>query len=79
MQPTIGRIVLVPMAPSVNNGADTAPAIISRVWNDTCINVRVMADNEDTPPLLTSVVQVPSVDGRSPNERVWAWPPRVGA
>jgi hypothetical protein len=78
MTPTIGRIVLVPMDPATNNGADTAPAVITRVWNDACINVRVLADGPDT-PWLTSVAYVETLAERGENNHVWSWPPRVGA
>jgi hypothetical protein len=74
MKPSVGRIVLVPMDPTTNNGADVAPAVVTRVWSDTCINVRVLADSEN---LLwrTSVTHVESLDGAAPHN--WAWPPRI--
>lgn len=49
MQPTVGRVVHVLMDPSVNNGSDVAPAIITHVWNDTAINVRVIRDGYPDP------------------------------
>ena len=39
-----GRIVHVLVDPAVNNGDDTAVAVISRVWSDTCVNLRVLYD-----------------------------------
>lgn len=45
MKPTIGRIVHVLADPKTNNGSDVAPAMITRVWSDTCINLRVIRDN----------------------------------
>ena len=50
MKPTIGRIVHVPVDPRVNNGADTAPAVITRVWSDTCVNLRIFHDGPSVPP-----------------------------
>lgn len=47
--PTIGRIVIVPVDPAVNNGATLAPAVITRVWNNELINVRVLLDSDATP------------------------------
>ena len=51
--PSIGRVVIVPVGPSLNNGADRAPAIITRVWNEQpdgswVINARVLCDSENT-------------------------------
>lgn len=80
MQPSIGRIVLVPMDPAMNNGAKVAPAIITRVWSDTTINVRILADSEN---LLwrTSVTYTPDLDALPSGDlnptHHWAWPPRV--
>jgi hypothetical protein len=49
MQPTVGRIVHVLVDPKLNNGSDVAPAIITRVWNEQGINVRVLRDNYPGP------------------------------
>jgi hypothetical protein len=45
MKPSIGRIVHVLVDPKTNNGSDVAPAIITRVWSDECVNLRVIRDN----------------------------------
>jgi hypothetical protein len=76
--PTIGRIVHVPMDPAENNGSTIAPAVITRVWTDTMVNVRILADGPDTPwrTSVAYVEQLPEPDGTSP-AHVWAWPPRV--
>jgi hypothetical protein len=42
--PTVGRIVLVPMPPSANNGSGVAPAVVTRVNDDETINVRLLPD-----------------------------------
>jgi hypothetical protein len=42
--PSIGRIVHVLVDPAHNNSSDTAPAMITRVWSDTCVNLRVIGD-----------------------------------
>ena len=44
-KPAIGRIVHVVVDPKTNNGSDVAPAMITRVWSDTCVNLRVIRDN----------------------------------
>lgn len=47
--PSVGRIVLVPIEPEMNNGATVAPAIITRVWSDTTVNLRVLTDSQNPP------------------------------
>lgn len=44
-KPSLGRIVHVLVSPSINNGSDIAPAIVTRVFGDSCVNVRVLLDN----------------------------------
>ena len=48
-KPSIGRIVHVIVDPKANNGSDVAPAMITRVWSDTCVNLRVTRDNHPGP------------------------------
>lgn len=73
--PSLGRIVLVPADPAVNNGADTAAAVITRVWNDDVINVRVLLDS-DAVQWRTSVTYTESLD-TAQHLNYWTWPPRV--
>lgn len=57
-KPSVGRIVHVLIDPTMNNGSDVAPAIITRVWPSGgpvdatgfvgYINVRVLADSDNT-------------------------------
>lgn len=56
-KPTLGRVVLVPENPDHNNGSAVASAVVVGVHGDT-INVRVWADNSDTPEWRTSLHQV---------------------
>lgn len=44
MKPSVGRIVHVLVDPADNNGTDVAPAIITRVWSDSMVNVKVLLD-----------------------------------
>ena len=74
-KPTLGRIVLVPADPAVNNGADVAPAVITRVWNDEVVNVRVLLDS-DAVQWRTSVKYVDSFEGIE-HKHLWTWLPRV--
>lgn len=45
--PSVGRIVRAIVPPSQNNGSDVAPAIITRVWSSTSVNV----DNDTAIPV----------------------------
>ena len=54
MQPSVGRIVHVLVDPRQNNGTDVAPGVVTRVWSDTCVNLRVLLDGPDV-QWLTSV------------------------
>jgi hypothetical protein len=79
-QPSVGGIVLVPMDPRQNNGADTAAAVITRVWNDTTINVRVLPDGDFPTKVRTSVTYADDIDpAQDPANSYhrWTWPPRV--
>lgn len=78
-QPSIGRVVLVAADPAMNNGADVAPAVITRVWSDTVINVRVLLDSENPPQWRTSLTHTDTLDGLDDAVRRarWMWPPRV--
>lgn len=42
--PTRGRIVIVGVNAAGNNGEDTAPAVIVRVWSNDMVNVKVLND-----------------------------------
>lgn len=46
--PSLGRIVLTKVDPRQNNGSDEAPAIITRVWSDELVNLKVLLDSGDT-------------------------------
>ncbi|MFF0139348.1 hypothetical protein ACFYRN_23240 [Streptomyces sp. NPDC005227] len=73
--PSLGRIVLVPADPAVNNGATVAPAIITRVFSDDVINVRVLLDS-DALQHRTSVTRVDDLLNEG-HPHCWSWPPRV--
>lgn len=82
-RPSVGRIVMVIGGAAEANGTDQAPAIITRVWNDTLVNVTVFPDVPTT-GRHTSIQLFPDEGaGRawlaeSPNRSVVAyWPARV--
>lgn len=70
MKPTIGRIVL--WHGEVSNGSVEHPAIITRVWTDTCVNLTVFPDF-GVPVLKSSQV----LDEETTQAVGWRWPPRV--
>jgi hypothetical protein len=74
-KPSVGRVVLVPADPAENNGAAVAPAIVTRVWTDECINVHVLLDGPKT-EWRTSVTYTDSFEDDG-NRHRWTWPPRV--
>lgn len=86
MKPTIGQIVHVNISRNPERPA-LRPAIITAIWSDYCVNVRLFLDggnddayldslgvSEDHPEWLTSIE-------RSLNDTVafrqWCWPPEV--
>jgi hypothetical protein len=72
-QPSVGRIVLFRSEHS--NGATEHPALINRVWSDTCVNLVVFPDC-GVPMNKTSVVL--NEDTTEGNQTyAWRWPPRV--
>lgn len=88
MTPALGRIVHVFVDPARNNGSDVAPAVITRVWNEHGVNLKVLLDSPDN-IWLTSVALC---DDREDAEKVTSyrladngdripaaafWPPRV--
>lgn len=79
-KPSLGDIVHVPMPPSANNGSDTAAAIVTRVWEDGKINVRIFADSTASPQeWRTSLTYADELD-YNPDDKAsmyfWTWPAR---
>lgn len=73
MKPTIGRIVHVHLPDDVYSSGSLTPhaAVITKVWNDSCLNVTVFKPDGSTEP-RTSVTY-----SDSPMEMNWSWPPKV--
>jgi hypothetical protein len=71
--PDIGDVVLVPVDRAVNINADVAPAVITRVWNGTTVNVRVLTDG-DAIAWRTSLVYTDSLANVSGPACLWTWP-----
>lgn len=72
MKPSIGRIVIyrLPEDKPDINGAREFPAVIVRVWSESCVNLRVFTDGPYT-PWVTSVTLLPEDQG----ERSTCWWP----
>lgn len=73
-KPSLGRIVHYRAASSkeVWSGADVHAAIVTRVWSDRCVNLKVLPDGG--PVFDKTSVEIedePEQAGR------WSWPPRV--
>lgn len=62
-KPSVGRVV------HYKQGETTLAAIITKVWNDTCVNIAFFTEGGSCSP-MTSVVQ-----GTDAGQ--WSWPPRV--
>lgn len=85
MAASIGRIVHVLVAPSQDtNGAEIAPAIITRVWSETAekaiVNYRILLDGRDTVWVTSADLYADEQAARAanaPSERAAFWPPRV--
>ena len=75
-RPSVGRIVLYrhPTVTAVEP-EKVVPAVVTRVWSDTCVNLRILDDAPGNPEWQTSVVQGP-LDGEG-HGRCWNWPPRI--
>lgn len=80
VKPTVGRIVHYVLDEGPSYG-QTRPAVIVRVWTDTCVTLQVFTDahNDGLPGCWLR----PSKDYREPYEGVlpvggtWFWPPRT--
>lgn len=67
MKPSIGRIVHF-----VHNGVHL-PAIVTKVWSDTCVNLHVFANGSD---MTDSGTQTSVCSGENPVGYSWHWPER---
>jgi hypothetical protein len=83
VKPSIGRIVHV-IGPRANsNGADVAPAIITRVWSETCANVTAFPDCGIAQNLTSVKLVADEQAARDINvqaefpQTVAFWPPRA--
>lgn len=81
MKPTVGRIVNYSCTKAeqelLNNFQQVAPAIITAVWSDTCVNLKILHDGT-LDRWKTSVIKfdsnIKNSDGFAFTEGVWDWP-----
>lgn len=70
MKPSIGRIVIFhcdeTQKEKQNNYQSDAPAIITAVWSDECVNLKVMLDGEATLWRTSATLGT--------GELQWSWP-----
>lgn len=73
MKPTIGRIVHYVVA------VDCKPvaAIITAVWSDTCVNLRLFQDGSNTQPQTYGEWQTSRSLDEAGTPGTWHWPPKV--
>jgi hypothetical protein len=81
MKPTIGRIVHFVQKRSYGQEPLVhLPAIIVAVWSDTCVNLQVFTDGQNSDPENTLPVKwMTSVnldEDENPQPRSWHWPER---
>ena len=72
-KPSLGRIVLYRSIES--NSATEHPAIITRVWSDTCVNLLVFPDN--SAPVVKTSASFNDQDFDADHAYHWRWPPKV--
>lgn len=73
MKPAIGNIVHFRVGETAPQGLrtnDVHPAIIVRVWSDTCVNLVLFTDVGPFPSRLLTSVALHETAGHS-----WFWPP----
>ena len=70
MKPTIGRIVIFhcneTQKSMMNNNQDIAPAVITTVWSDDCVNLKILMDGHQ------DIWMTSSTRGESAGQ--WSWP-----
>jgi hypothetical protein len=69
-KPSLGRIVLFHEL-----GKEPAPAIVTRVWTDTTVNITVFRDAIDSQPRTS--VEYADPENPAGRSEFWSWPPRV--
>ncbi len=74
--PSVGRTVIyrTQHRAGQHNGTKDHPAIITRVWSDTCVNCKVLPDCGPVYDVTSRIFIHPD----DQDAEGWFWPPRVG-
>jgi hypothetical protein len=78
-KPTVGRIVCYTLEDGPNAGK-VRPAVIVKVWSDTCVNLRVFLDGTNDSPdgwSLFNEWKTSVLEGQPGENFRWFWPPRA--
>jgi hypothetical protein len=71
-QISIGSIVNYVLPDDSKHPGEIRPAIVVRVWSDTCVNLQVFADGDNDYPYATSPLWVTSVSySEEKQPRTW--------
>lgn len=77
-KPSIGRVVHYVLPADSHHPGEARPAIITRVWGDTCVNLHVFLDGKndyDNPQ--EHEWQTSRLLGEPGQQYSWFWPPFV--
>lgn len=82
MKPSLARMVIAHVDPTMNNGSNEAPAMITRVFSEHpdggwVVNLRVFCDAFTMPLSATSVRLLASQPATGDARHTAWWPPRV--
>jgi hypothetical protein len=76
-KPSLGRVVLARVDPTMNNGSDVAPATIVRVWTDEMVNLKVHCDGHSELWQTSVNLYGTAEDVPADAQQAAYWPPRV--
>lgn len=77
--PTQGRVVIYRQAAreTAVNGQREHPAVITQVWSEQCVNLRVLFDSPPSPADWQTSVPRTDVAGEDYPGGTWHWPERA--
>jgi hypothetical protein len=81
-QPSLARAVIAIVDPAKNNGADVAPAVITRVWGENpsggwTVNIKVSNDGPNNEWKTSVLLCDTEEQAREVKTHACFWPPRV--